>query len=160
MANSCTIALSKAGTAEYRRGTNSIRPGIFFSRNWWTRMNRDESCTYIQQDERTYTMYRNVCIVYILCTHVYIQIVLHISRFIPCSDQVYTRTLLICIHVHVHTCSNIVHTMYIPNTYIDCTSSVLLNVQVQVFRYIEYKKQQVACNRVWTSNLVQTAELP
>ncbi len=33
MANFCTMALSKAGTAEYRKGTNNIRPGNVFSRN-------------------------------------------------------------------------------------------------------------------------------
>ncbi len=32
MVNSCTIALSKDGTAEYRQGTNNIRPGNVFSR--------------------------------------------------------------------------------------------------------------------------------
>ncbi len=48
---------------------------------------------------------------------------MYISRFILCSDQVYTRTLCICIHDRVHTCSNIVHTMYIPSIHIECTSS-------------------------------------
>ena len=70
-------------------------------------------------------MYRLVCTVYIPCTHVYIQIERHISRFILCSDQ-YTRTLCICIHD-----SNIVHQVY------------TLNVQVQVFMCIEYKSKKL-----------------
>ena len=97
-------------------------------------------------------MYRLVCTMYISCTHVYIQIERHISRFILCSDQVYTRTLCICIHDSVHTCSNIVHTMYIPSIYIECTSSSLHVHRIQ--------KQKVACVWVQTHDLVQTAALP
>ncbi len=42
----------------------------------------------------------------------------YISRFVLCSDQVYTRTYCIYIQVCVHTCLDLVHTMYISSTYI------------------------------------------
>ncbi len=124
----------------------------------FNRMNRDEPCTdkYVSctyKDELQRTMYRHASIVCIQCTNMYIQIKMHVSRFIPCSDQVYTSTAgalvvwaqqlghlsegwlgainaftsthCILIHVCVHTCLVLVHILYIPSTYIECTSASL-----------------------------------
>ena len=66
---------------------------------------------------------------YIQCTNTYIQIEMQVSLFIPCSDKVFTRTHCILIHVSVHTCLELVHTLYILSTYIECTNqSVYVHV--------------------------------
>ncbi len=60
---------------------------------------------------------RHACILYILCTNTYIQIELHVSQIIPCLD--------ILSHVYVHICLELAHTLYLPSTYIECTSTSL-----------------------------------
>ena len=52
MADSCTIALFKAGTAEYRRVQTAYIKEMFSAEKGEHRMNQDEPCTDIEQDEQ------------------------------------------------------------------------------------------------------------
>ena len=80
-------------------------------------------------------MYRQVYTLYSHCTNMYVQnnTCQCISLIILCSNQVYTLTYCIYIHVRVHTCLDLVHRIHIPGTYMECTSSRL---------YVHSKKQK------------------
>ena len=60
--------------------------------------------------------------------------------------KVYTHTHSILIHVSVHTCLELVHTLYMPSTYMECTSTSI--------------EQKVAWVRDQTHVYVLTAKLP
>jgi len=147
MANSCTLALFEAGTADTEPSTAEYRRLTYRKCFQKKQVNQDEPCTDIQQDENVCTMYRQVCNMYIPTTHTYIQIKMQISLFIQSSDKVYTRTHSIFIPVSVHTSLEPVQTLYIPSTYIECTSLCLYvhRTQKQKVAYISGFKLTTLC---------------
>jgi len=124
MANSCTLALFEAGTADTEPSTAEYRRLTYRKCFQKKQVNQDEPCTDIQQDENVCTMYRQVCNMYIPTTHTYIQIKMQISLFIQSSS------LLVYI--------------LLQNLFIHCTYQVhTLNVQVYVFMCIEHKSKKL-----------------
>ncbi len=123
MADSCTLALSKGGTGAVQVSMNTLSRERFCMLMVRNRMNQDEPCTDM----------------YIHCTAI-VQTCIYKTNFIFLSlypvqiryiHVLIVFTLLNYIHVCVYTCLDLVHRMYIPGTYMECTSSCVYVQRIQ-----------------------------
>ncbi len=131
MADSYTLTWSEGGTGMVQASMNGILQAC--SRKYF-KQRKVLHVHGIKQEGQRWTVYRQVCILYSQPTSTYIRKKVHISLFIPCSDQAYTRTYWIYIHVLIHTCLDLV---------IQCIYKVYAsNVQVHVSMHIPHRMQK------------------
>ena len=77
---------------------------------------------------------------------------IHVQTLYSHCTNMYVRNNIHIFDVSVHTCLDLVHSMYVPGTYIECTSSCL---------YVNRKqKQKVAANGIRTQDLEPNIEMP